>query len=169
MKNLLLFLFLFSTVAWAQPRAMGDASPMRGMRMMDRMKLTDEQRQQVGKLHSDLEKKQIAIRAKIQALRVDMRDAFRDEKPDKGKIESKMNEVTKLQGEMKSNYLAFWFDVNKMLIPEQQKIWKEAPMMMNGMKGAGMRGGMRGRMHCRGKGMGMMGGDDSPEPEDDCE
>ena len=160
MKNLLVLFLLFSTVAWAQPRRMGDGPPMRGM--METLKLTDDQRQQMGKLHSDLEKKQIAIHAKIQSLRIDVRDAFREDKPDKGKIESKINEITKLQGEMKTNHLALWFDVNKILAPEQQKIWKEAPMMMHQEEGPGMRRGMHRPMPHDG-----MMGDEDPESEDD--
>ena len=160
MKHLILFFLLFSTVAWAQPRRMGDGPRMRGMGMMQDLKLADDQRQQVDKFHSDLQKKQIALHAKIQALQVDLRDGFRDDKPDRAKIESKINDITKLQGEMKTNHLAFWFDVNKILTPEQQKVWKEKPMMMMNREGGC---GMRGPMHRMG--MGMMG-DDGPGEDD---
>lgn len=160
MKNLLLLFLLFSTVAWAQPRRMGDGPPVRGM--MEKLKLTYDQSQQLGKLHSELEKKQIAVRAKIQTLRVDVRDAFGDDKPDRAKIESKINEITKLQGEMKTSHLALWFDVNKILTPEQQKIWKEAPMMMQREGAPGMRRGMHRPMPHE-----EMMGDNDPEPEDD--
>jgi len=161
MKNLLLLFLLFSTAAWAQPRRMGDGPKMRGMQMMENLKLTDDQQKQVGKLHSELERKQIFARAKIQALRVDVREAFREDKPDRGKIESKINEITKLQGEMKTNHLALWFDVNKILTPEQQKMWKQAPMMMERMRGQGMRRPIH-RM-----GMGMMDDDDSGTTDED--
>lgn len=141
MKNILLLFLLFSTVAWAQPREKREGHV--GGRMMEKLNLTDDQRKQVGKLHSDLQKKQIALRSKVQTLRVDVRDSFREEKPDRGKIELKLTEITKLQGEMKTNHVAFWFDVNKALTPEQQKIWKEAPMMMHRGYGEGMRRGVQ--------------------------
>jgi protein CpxP len=157
MKNLLVLLILFTTVAMAQPRKMGEASPIRG-RLMEKLNLTDDQRKQVDKLHSDLQKKQITLRARIQSARVDVRDAFREDKPDRGKIESKLSDITKAQGEMKTNHVAFWFDVNKILTPEQQKIWKQAPKMLQHGRGEGMH-----RMHR----MGMMGVAGDPEDNDE--
>lgn len=129
MKNLLLLFVIFTTVALAQPGNMGYGLQRMGMRMTEKLNLTDEQREQVDKFHSELQKKQIALRSKIQTLRIDVRDAFREEKPDRGKIESKLGEITKLQAEMRMNHVAFWFEVNKILTPEQQKLWREAPMM----------------------------------------
>lgn len=140
MKKLMLLFILFTTAALAQPRKMSLEPPMRGMRIIEQLDLNEDQRKQVDKLHSDLEKKQIALRAKIQSARVDVRDAFREDKPDRGKIESKLNEITKAQGEMRTNHVAFWFDVYKILSPEQQKIWKQVPMMMKQGRGEGIWG-----------------------------
>lgn len=106
---------------------------------MEKLNLTDDQRKQVDKLHSDLQKRQIALRAKIQSARVDVQDAFREDKPDRAKIEAKLSEITKAQGEMKNNHVAFWFDVSKILTPDQQKLWKQTPMMQR-RGGEGMRG-----------------------------
>jgi Spy/CpxP family protein refolding chaperone len=148
MKNLLMFLIMLTSVAMAQPRKMGDGRPMRGIPVIEKLNLSDDQRKQVDKLHSDLQKKQIALRAKIQSARVDVRDAFREDKPDRAKIEAKLSEITKAQGEMKNNQVAFWFDVNKILTPDQQKIWKQAAMMHR-RAGEGMRGGHRPLHHKR--------------------
>ena len=143
MKYFIAFLLFATSVAWTQPRRMNDNDPPNHkMGMMERLKLNDTQRDQVQRLHSDLEKKQIALRSRVQTLRIDVRDAFREDKPDRGKIESKINEISKAQSEMKLNHLAFWFDVNRLLTPEQQKIWKERPMM----GGLGVRHPMRGPM-----------------------
>jgi Spy/CpxP family protein refolding chaperone len=153
MKHLLLLTMILSTAAFAQPRRGWDDRPMRGIREMQKLDLTDDQRKQVDKLHSDLQKKQIALRAKIQAIRIDVRDAFREAKPDRGKIESKVNDITKAQGELKTNHLAFWFDVNKILTAEQQKVWREAPMMMCRGRGDRLRGEWPGRLMGGGRGM----------------
>ena len=98
--------------------------------MMKHLKLTDDQKKQIGKLHDDMEKKQIELRSKIQSLRVDLRGLFRDDKPEQGKIESKVSEIGKLQTEMKLTHLGCWFSVGKLLTDDQKKMWKKHGMMM---------------------------------------
>jgi Spy/CpxP family protein refolding chaperone len=106
--------------------------------VMEELNLTDDQQKQFGKLHDEMEKKQIDLRSKVQSLRVDLKGLFRDEKPDQGKIESKINEISKLQNEMKHAHVGFWFSVNKILNADQQKAWKQHAMMMGKGHGKGM-------------------------------
>jgi len=143
MKQLLILLIFVTSSIIAQPRMMGrhggDGSMMkREMRhdgMMKKLDLTSDQQKQFDKLRADMQKMRIDTHAKIQSARIDLRELFRDDKPDQGKIESKLNEIGKLQTNLKLAHTGFWFDVNKMLKPEQQKIWKDRPMMMHGMRG----------------------------------
>lgn len=123
MKTLLLVFLLATPVAWGQPRV--DHDGPRADEMGKRLTLTDPQQKQFDKLQSDLQRSRIAVRSRIQTMRLDIRDAFREEKPDRGKIESRIAEIGKLQNEMRLNRLGFWFDVNKILAPEQQAIWKK--------------------------------------------
>jgi Spy/CpxP family protein refolding chaperone len=128
MKTLALSLILATSVAFAQPRWMqGDppGPPIAQEKLMEKLDLTADQQKQVDKLHSELQKKQIALSSKIASLRLDVRDLFREDKPDRSKIELKLSEISKAQSETKLDHLGFWFDVNKTLTPEQQKIWKE--------------------------------------------
>lgn len=122
--SVFLTLLLAVTIAAAQP---GKRGPM-GFgkeRMEERLKLTSEQEKQFDKLHSDLQKKQIAQRSKMETLRLEIRDLMREDKPDRGKIESKISDIGKAQNEMKLSHIGFWFDVNKILTSEQQSEWKE--------------------------------------------
>lgn len=143
MKQLLLLLMFGTSVMFAQPRWMErDRMPgqmmrqgMRHERIMEKLDLTADQEKQFDKLHADMQKAQIDARAKIQTARVDLRELYRDDKPDQGKIESKLKEIGKLQTDLKITHAGFWFDVNKMLKPEQQKVWKDRPIMMGGMNG----------------------------------
>jgi len=162
MKRLILFLTLATSMIIAQPQWDDDnAPPFCGKgAISEKLDLNGDQQKQFDQLQSDMQKKQIDIHSKIQSLRIDIKDLFKEDNPDKGKIESKMNEVTKLQGEIKKNHLDFWFGVNKILKSEQQKIWKEHPMMMGKGMGKGQMQGMSGRGHgMRGRhmerGMGM--------------
>lgn len=153
MKKLLFLFFLFSVISFAQQkevivREIDDDDNDGGMMMqryghgpgmiVEELNLTDDQQKQFGKLHDEMEKKQIDLRAKIKSLRVDVKGLFREEKPEQGKIESKINEISKLQNEMKLNHLNFWFSVNKILNADQQKIWKQHYLMMGESFGKGV-------------------------------
>lgn len=159
----LIFLILFATsMIMSQPRWDDDnGRHFRGKgAICEKLDLSADQQKQFDKLQSDMQKKRIDTRSKIQSLRIDIKDLFNEDNPDKGKIESKMNEVTKLQSEMKKNHLDFWFGVNKILKPEQQKIWKEHRMMMGDRMGPRGRSGMKDGFGPRkgkygGRGMGM--------------
>ncbi|MDI6766883.1 MAG: periplasmic heavy metal sensor [Bacteroidota bacterium] len=157
MNRIILLIMLATSIVIAQPQWNDDDSPpFRGKgAICEKLDLSADQQKQFDKMQSDMQKKKIDIRSKIQTLRIDIKDLFKEDNPDKGKIESKMNEVTKLQGEMKKNHLDFWFGVNKILKTDQQKIWKEHRMMFGQgkgfdrprgtmKKGHGMRGMMRG-------------------------
>jgi len=156
MKRLLLALACMATLATAQPRQEmmdDDTAPMGRGHRMEQLKLTDDQEKQVDKLRSDMQKDQIALHSKIKTLRVDLREQFGADKPERGKIESLISEIGKLQTDAKLRHHAFWFDVNKLLTADQQKLWKEH-------RGMGMRDGESGMMGGRRmmKGRGMMEG-----------
>ena len=145
MKKMLLLFVLMSVTVFAQPGKMRDNDddddnemmmPHSGGMMMERLKLTDDQEKQFTKLHDELQKQMIDTRSKVQSLRVDLKSLFRDEKADQGKIESTIQSIGKLQTDMKIQHVNFWFNVNKMLTAEQQKMWKEhrAMAMEKGLK-----------------------------------
>jgi Spy/CpxP family protein refolding chaperone len=117
-----------------------------GREMMEALKLTDPQKEQMAKLRTELEKKQVAIQGKIAVIRVDLKELFQAENPDRGAIEKKMKEVSDLQHQLKVNGLDHLFSVKGILTPEQQKIWKKHMLTM-GEERMGM---MQGRMKMRG-------------------
>jgi Spy/CpxP family protein refolding chaperone len=134
-----------STFAFAQP----PGGPGQRDRMMDRrehlrqdMHLTDQQESQVKKLHLELERKQAQVRSKIQLARLDMKEMYLSDKLDRAAIEKSVKQVSDLQEQMKMNFIDFWFSVNGILTPEQQKTWKNHLGEMAGE----MRERMRGRM-----------------------
>lgn len=144
-------LLLFATVTvWAQPMGHGEGQGMlKGVRepggVIKMLKLTDDQQKQLETIQSDLQKKQIALRSKLETMRVDLRDLLRADNPDQGKIENQMTDISKVQNEMKLNAVGHWFSVNKILTPEQQKIWKEHRSMVTmDAPPANHRGGLRG-------------------------
>lgn len=129
--------------------------PMRGGReMMAALNLSEQQKTQMEKLRTELEKKQVTVQGKIAVLRVEMKELFQAENPDRGAIEKKMKEVSDLQHQMKVNGLDHMFAVKGILTPDQQKIWKKHMLQLGeerfGM-GMGMGKGPEGRMRMRGR------------------
>jgi nickel and cobalt resistance protein CnrR len=110
--------------------------------MMAKLNLTDDQQAQMEKLRIDMQKKQTALRAKIQIARLDMQELFNATAPDRNAIEKKMKEIGDLRLQQELNQLDHQFAVRGILNPEQQKIWKHE-MMFGGPQGR-MGGRMRG-------------------------
>ncbi len=160
--------FLFSAIAaalllpalvWAQPNQ--QEAGWRGHarmqeRMFDKLKLTDEQRDQIRTLGVANEKAQTELFAKIRNARIDMRELFHAATLDRSAIEKQMNVVSDLEHKAQMNRLDHLFAVYKVLTPEQQKLWREHMGRMWGMDG--MR---RGMPHRGGPGIGMLD-DDAP-------
>jgi Spy/CpxP family protein refolding chaperone len=178
MYKLMLFLFLaVATVAWAQPRHQGmrgegqkndmcgNGPMMMHERMIDRLKLTDDQQKQFDKIHGDFQKKQIALRSKIQTMRVDLREMLRADQPDQAAIKSQIGEISKVQTDMKLNHVDLWFAVNKILTTDQQKIWKEMPRRGQ-MRGRGMFGPRMRRKSGNDDDVGMRFNDSPSLPDD---
>jgi Spy/CpxP family protein refolding chaperone len=131
MKQLVALLLMTAAMAWSQPAFEDDDNfppPGDRGRMMGQLKLTDDQEQKIDNLNAEFQKRQIAARAQLQSLRVDLRQLFKAERPDRNRIEGKMKDVEKLAGDIRIARVGHWFDIYAMLTPEQQKIWKDRPM-----------------------------------------
>lgn len=97
-----------------------DDKPLFGM-----LKLTDEQEKEFANLRLDLQKKQIAARAKVQTAQIELKELFSADNLERGSIDKKMKEIADLKLKVQQNRLDHWFAVNKILKPEQQIIWKK--------------------------------------------
>jgi Spy/CpxP family protein refolding chaperone len=95
-------------------------------KFMEQLKLSDEQKKDFDKIHVDMEKQEITQKAKNETARVELRQLFKADNPDKSAIEKKMDEIAGLEVQMHMIKINSWFEVNKILTPEQQKTWKKA-------------------------------------------
>ncbi len=167
-KGIAAMLLAASTLAFAQPQDrpnMGDQMRQRHERLMGALHLTDQQESQIKKLHLDLERKQAQVRSKIQLARLDMKEIYLSDKIDRSALERSLKQVSDLQYQQKLNFVDFWFSVNSMLTPEQQKTWKQHVGEMAGRMRQGMGQMMRERMFNRGPMRGSMM-HDPPEEND---
>lgn len=156
-----------STLAFGQPQErqrMGDQMKQRHERLVGALHLTDQQESQIKKLHLELERKQTQVRSKIQLARLDMKEIYLSDKIDRSALEKSLKQVSDLQYQQKLNFVDFWFSVNSMLTPEQQKTWKQHVGEMAGQMRQRMSKMMRGRMLNRGP---MMRGSMAPDPSEE--
>jgi Spy/CpxP family protein refolding chaperone len=123
-----LILFGFSTVVLA---ADNDTKQMprrmQGMKAyMASLNLTDAQKKELSQLKVDTEKRGIELRAKAATAKLDLKQLLMSESPDQTAIQKKMSEVAKEESDVRMNRIDGWFAANKMLTPDQQKVWLKA-------------------------------------------
>ncbi len=151
--SLVLLGVLATTVALAQPPC-GPMGPrgmhLRHQALLDELKLSDAQQAQMEKMRLDLMKKQTALRSKVHTLRLEIQEQFLADKVDRTAIEKNLKAITDVQQQMKMNMVDHWFQVNGILTPEQQKVWKRSATHWGQRMREGIRQGMRGRMRFRG-------------------
>ncbi len=149
-------LVVFAAMATAQPET--DRHPMERhghKSLLEGLNLTDQQQVEMKTLRLAMEKKSIQSNAKIRLARVELRELFAAEKPDRGAIEKRMKDVSDLQYQEKLDWVDHHFAVIALLTPEQQKIWKKH--MGSFGRGEMMRHrGIRKHMGMGGPGMGML-------------
>jgi Spy/CpxP family protein refolding chaperone len=122
LNTVLCSLILF-TFAISQDRERPKDGPKDG-RMMGQLNLSDSQKKDVEKLNSDFAKQRVEQQAKIKIASIDLHSLMKSESPDKGAIEKKIGEISDLKAQNRILGVDHWFSVNRLLNPDQQKVWK---------------------------------------------
>ena len=110
-----------------RPEAPPADKRMEHMRRPDifaKLKLTDEQKTQFKDLRFETMKKEIDLRSKLALSNLELGRLVSAEDPDKDAIQKKITEIAASKTALALNKLNGWFDVNKILTPDQQKIWR---------------------------------------------
>jgi len=94
-------------------------------RMIQQLALNEEQQKQFDALASEFRKESVDRRAEIAKARIELMDLLKTESPNQGKITNQLEKIGALESAAKANGLDHWFQVNKILTPEQQKVWKK--------------------------------------------
>jgi Spy/CpxP family protein refolding chaperone len=114
-------LLAFGIQAFSQPSDDGDNN-----RIIKKLNLTKEQKIDANKIKVDMEKQLIAQKAKIETARLELREIFKEDSPDKSDIEKKLSEIADLEVQTHMIRVDSWFSVNTILTPEQQIVWRKA-------------------------------------------
>ncbi|HTY11628.1 MAG TPA: periplasmic heavy metal sensor [Bacteroidota bacterium] len=134
MKQILAAMLIASitVIANAQERSSEPPAnkPREHMRMerdnpMARMKLTDDQKNQLKDIRYHTDKKAIELRSQLALSRLELSRLLSSDSPDQEAIEKKINEVSANESALHVNKLNGWFEANKILTPEQQKEWRK--------------------------------------------
>ena len=91
----------------------------------ERLNLSDQQETQLRKLRIQTQKNRVQIHSKIHVARLDMKELFLAETPDRAAIEKIVKTISDLQHQAKVNHIDHLFDVYEILTPEQRKVWKK--------------------------------------------
>jgi Spy/CpxP family protein refolding chaperone len=90
-----------------------------------KLNLTDEQKSQLKDLRFETTRREIDLRSKLALSKLELGRLVSSDDPDKDAIQKKMNDVAANKTAVDVNKLNGWFEANKLLTPEQQKIWRE--------------------------------------------
>lgn len=122
-------------------------------RVIERLKLTDDQRKGFDQILQDHKEKLIDLRANLEKAEVVMEPLVSADQPDEGKILAQIDKVAQARAELEKANARYLLALRAKLTPEQ---WKEVQeMRQNHMReGWGRDGRGPGGMHDRGKGPG---------------
>ncbi len=116
------FVFVFSTAFGRQGERPKPGPFHQGI--VNDLNLTDSQKKDVEKLNTDFAKQRVDQQAKIKTAQIDLHSLMKADAPSKEAIEKKIGEIADLQAQNRVLGVEHWFAVNKLLTPDQQKIWK---------------------------------------------
>jgi len=129
MKQITLFgclVLLAFSVSLSQDRVPpSDRGDARG-RVLRELKLSDDQQRSIESLRFEMRKKAVEQQARLKTARLELAELFRAEQPNQPAIQKKIGEISQLQSQQRLLLVDHWFAVNKLLTPDQQKIWKKA-------------------------------------------
>ncbi len=120
--------------------------------MMERLKLTDEQKKKMEDIHYQHRRKAIATRAEIATARLDLGRLMRAEDPEERAIDTQIDRMGQLRTGLAKDRIAEMLEARALLTPEQRKTWREMHECMH--HGFGGRHGM----HPGGRGPSPEGG-----------
>ena len=121
--NAVLCTMLAFTLGYGQRMQGPNAGPPNG-RLLEQLNLSDTQKADFEKLNTEFAKQRVEQQAETKIAAIDLRALMTADSPDKEAIEKKINEISDLQAHNRILRVDHWFAVNKILNPDQQKIWK---------------------------------------------
>jgi Spy/CpxP family protein refolding chaperone len=119
---------------------MGAGMGERHAEMMEKLKLTPQQKEKMADLREAQQRKMIGIRGGLDEARLDMRKLMRADMPNQAQIDATIDRMAKLRADAQKSRIATHLAMRGMLTDSQRKTMDELRGEMRGM-GGGMHGG----------------------------
>lgn len=117
-------LFLFSFVTFSQPKHKFQKKHFK-TNMIEKLNLTDEQKESISDLKSAHQKEMIDLKADLQKKMIDMKETRKDPKLSREKLISAVEEINTIKNKIAISRVNHGMDVYELLNDEQKKIWQE--------------------------------------------
>jgi Spy/CpxP family protein refolding chaperone len=98
-----------------------------------KLDLTDDQREKLAAVHEKQQRKNVQARADLEIARLDLQALMKAEKPNTSTINTQIDKIAKMQGEMRKSQVGALLEARALLTPEQQKQLREARLHGKGM------------------------------------
>lgn len=140
---------------------------LRDGKLADQLKLTTTQKARLKVIAEEHQRKAIQMRADADLARLDLGKLMKDERPDRNRINSQIDVVTKMRAEQMKSAIGAGLDAREVLTAEQRKQLEDLRGSWRGGErgGRGMKGGPGGRgpdgRGTQGSGSQELGSDDS--------
>ena len=92
-------------------------------RFAKKLNLTEDQKQSIQKLHLKLQKELLPLRTELQSKMLDYKGEMIGNKPSQNKINSFIDDISKVKAEMQKKQVAHKFELRGILTEEQIEIW----------------------------------------------
>jgi Spy/CpxP family protein refolding chaperone len=128
MKQITLFgclILLALSVSLSQDRMTPPNRDNARARVLRELKLTDDQQKSIGNLRFEMRKKAVEQQAQLKTAQLELAELFKADQPNQSAIQKKVGEISMVQSQQRLLRVDHWFAVNKLLTPDQQKIWKK--------------------------------------------
>lgn len=116
----LAFVFNFAHAANAQKQQPGTSSKEKAKGGMG---LTPEQLEKLKALHIKFDDVRENMMIEIQIRKLELAKLLKAEEPEQKKIEAKLDEINQIEGQLHKTMIAEYFEIRKILTPEQRRFF----------------------------------------------
>lgn len=113
----------------------------------EKLNLTEEQKEKIQDLKLKLQKELLPIQAELRNAEAELKTMLLEKQPDLRAVNKKIDQISKLQADIKKLKIRHQFDVRNLLTPEQQKKFDQNRLW--GKKRAGKKMPHRFMRRCR--------------------
>lgn len=96
-----------------------------GRPLIEKLNLSDKQKEELAKLRSEHQKQMIDLKSEIKKLEIDLKSAWHEKDLDKKKIEAITDKIAESRKKMAKLRLNHWFDIYSRLNEEQKEIFRD--------------------------------------------